>query len=52
MYLNVIVDHHLRYTYVLFHPTFKSKETLKAKLSLEVLAASLGVSIKHYHVDN
>jgi hypothetical protein len=48
----VIVDHHSRYTYVHLHSTITSEETLKAKISFETLAASLGVSIKHYHADN
>jgi hypothetical protein len=51
-FLTVIVEHYSRYTYVHLHSTITSEETIKAKLSFEALAASLGVSLKHYHADN
>jgi hypothetical protein len=51
-YATIFVDHFSRVDYVVPQMSLTSEETVKAKHSFEVWAASHGVKVKHYHADN
>jgi hypothetical protein len=48
----VFVDHATRFTYVHLQKSTNAEETVQAKKSFEILAATYGVRILHYHADN
>ena len=51
-YATVFVDQCTRYTYLHLQMTQHVTETLEGKMEFERQAALIGVTIKHYHVDN
>jgi hypothetical protein len=48
----ISVDHASNLSYVYHQTSMSSEETVRSKLAFEKFAATHGVYIKHYHVNN